>query len=57
MVSEVNGVAGNVGGSVTGSNGGTFVVLGDGSYTFDSGTAFDNLAVGETRTTSISYTI
>ncbi len=57
VVSEVNGVAGNVGGSVTGSNGGTFVVLGDGSYTFDPGMAFDNLAVGETRTTSITYTI
>ncbi len=57
VVSAVNGIAGSVGGSVTGSNGGTFVVHADGSYTFNPGTAFDNLAVGATRTTSITYTI
>ncbi|MEZ5924679.1 MAG: Ig-like domain-containing protein [Hyphomicrobiaceae bacterium] len=56
-VVAVNGVAGNVNNSVTGSNGGTFVVSDDGSYGFVPGTAFDDLAVGETRVTSITYTI
>ena len=55
-VSAVNGLPGNVGANVTGSNGGTFNVAADGSYTFDPGTAFNDLAVGESRTTSINYT-
>ncbi|GAB1399697.1 hypothetical protein MASR1M66_11500 [Aminivibrio sp.] len=56
-VSAVGGVSGNVGNSVTGSAGGTFVLNSDGSYTFDPGTAFDDLAVGENRTTSIEYSV
>jgi VCBS repeat-containing protein len=56
-VSAVNGVAGNVGTSVTGSNGGSFTISSTGTYTFNPGTAFDDLAVGETRTTTVSYTI
>ena len=55
-VSAVNGVAGNVGTAVTGSNGGSFTIAADGSYSFNPGTAFDYLAVGETRTTSVTYT-
>jgi VCBS repeat-containing protein len=53
----VNGVAGNVGSAVAGSNGGSFNVAADGSYTFVPGSDFDDLAVGETRTTTITYTI
>ena len=56
-VSAVNGVAGNVGIATTGSNGGSFTIGSNGLYTFDPGTAFDDLAVGETRTTTVSYTI
>ena len=55
-VSEVNGVAGNIGTSVTGSNGGSFNIGSTGAYTFNPGTAFDDLALGETRTTTVSYT-
>ncbi|MCK9175846.1 MAG: Ig-like domain-containing protein, partial [Desulforhopalus sp.] len=55
-VSAVNGAAGDVGTGVTGSNGGTFNIATDGSYTFDPGSAFDDLAAGETRTTTIDYT-
>ena len=55
-VSAVNGVAGNVANAVSGSNGGTFTIAADGSYSFNPGTAFDDLAVGESRTTSVGYT-
>ena len=55
-VSAVNGVPGNVGAGVTGSNGGTFTIAANGSYTFNPGAAFDDLAVGQTRTTSVTYT-
>ncbi|MEW5963360.1 MAG: Ig-like domain-containing protein [Pseudomonadota bacterium] len=56
-VVAVNGVSANVGTSVTGSGGGTFTVQPDGSCGFDPGTAFDDLAVGESRVTTVSYTI
>ena len=56
-VSAVNGSALNVGAAVTGSNGGTFIVLADGTYSFNPGTAFDNLATGATRTTTATYTL
>jgi hypothetical protein len=55
-VSEVNGVPGNVATGVTGSNGGTFTIAADGSYVFNPGTAFNDLFVGESRTTSVTYT-
>jgi len=45
------------GGTVAGSDGGTFTLNTDGSYTFDPGTDFQDLAVGETRETSITYTV
>ena len=56
-VAAVNGVAGNVGTGVTGTNGGSFTINTNGTYTFNPGTAFNDLAVGETRTTTVSYTI
>ena len=55
-VSAVNGTSGNVGTGVTGTNGGTFMVAADGSYTFNPGTAFDFLAAGEIVTTSVTST-
>ncbi|EHK64737.1 retention module-containing protein [Achromobacter arsenitoxydans] len=56
-VSEVNGQAANVGAAVTGSNGGTFTLNADGSYSFNPGSAFQNLAANQTATSSISYTV
>ncbi len=56
-VSAVNGVAGAVGTIVAGSNGGSFTIAANGSYSFVPGTAFDDLAAGQTRTTSVTYTI
>ncbi|MBP6009064.1 MAG: VCBS domain-containing protein, partial [Rhodoferax sp.] len=55
-VSAVDGVALNVGAAVTGTAGGSFTIAADGSYSFNPGTAFDDLAVGESRTTSVGYT-
>jgi len=55
-VSAVNSVYGNVGVGVTGSHGGTFTINTDGSYSFVPGTAFDYLALGDTQTTSVTYT-
>ncbi|KRC70730.1 hypothetical protein ASE30_14315 [Achromobacter sp. Root83] len=43
--------------SVLGSTGGTFVVQPNGSYVFTPGGQYDHLAVGETATSTISYTI
>ena len=43
--------------TVAGSNGGTFIVLPDGSYVFTPGNAFEHLAAGETAISTISYTI
>ncbi len=56
-VTEVNGVPANVGAPVEGTTGGQFTILSDGSYTFTPGSQFNDLAVGETRITSITYTI
>ncbi|WP_291383974.1 Ig-like domain-containing protein, partial [Achromobacter sp. UBA5777] len=56
-VSAVNGQAASVGKSITGSNGGTFTLNADGSYSFNPGTAFQHLANGASATTSISYTV
>ncbi len=56
-VAAVNGAAAGVGTSVTGTAGGAFVIGADGSYRFDPGTDFDDLATGQTRATSITYTL
>ncbi|TMW13763.1 Ig-like domain-containing protein [Alloalcanivorax gelatiniphagus] len=56
-VSEVNGEATEVGQAVDGDNGGRFTLNQDGSYSFDPDGDFDDLAVGETRTTSIDYQV
>ena len=56
-VAAVNGVAGNLGAAVTGTNGGSFTLNPNGSYTFDPGHDFDGLAPGATATTSVMYTV
>ncbi|GGG05046.1 hypothetical protein GCM10010924_37040 [Rhizobium wenxiniae] len=56
-VSAVGGSGAGVGAAVAGSNGGTFTINADGTYAFNPGTSFDNLAAGQTRATSITYTI
>jgi VCBS repeat-containing protein len=57
QVSEVNGLPGNVGVPVAGSTGGLFTLGGDGSLSFDPNGDFGDLAVGETRDTSITYQV
>jgi len=57
IVSEVNGVPANVGTPAAGDNGGEFTINPDGTYSFDPNGDFDDLAVGETRDTTITYTI
>jgi VCBS repeat-containing protein len=57
VVSEVNGDAANVGVPVAGSDGGLFTVNPDGTVSFDPNGDFESLAVGETATTEITYTI
>ncbi|MEN4919354.1 retention module-containing protein, partial [Achromobacter spanius] len=57
QVSQVNGQPGNVGVAVAGSNGGSFTLNADGSYSFNPGSAFQNLAAGQTATSSITYTV
>ncbi|SFU17467.1 Ig-like domain-containing protein [Mesorhizobium sp. YR577] len=57
VVSAVGGSAAGVGAAVTGSNGGTFTINADGIYSFVPGTSFDDLAAGQTRTTTVAYTI
>ncbi|WP_454694060.1 retention module-containing protein [Achromobacter aegrifaciens] len=56
-VSEVNGATANVGTPTAGSNGGTFTLNPDGSYSFNPGNAFQHLAAGQTATSSITYTV
>lgn len=55
QVVSVNGDAANVGAAVTGSNGGTFTLLGDGTFTFDPGTLFDDLPPDAELSTSVTY--
>jgi VCBS repeat-containing protein len=56
-VAAVNGVPASVGQPVQGSTGGTFIVLADGTWSFDPGLDFQGLGVGETRTTTITYRV
>lgn len=57
VVSQVNGAIANVGGPVTGSTGGTFVINPDGSWTFDPGNDFSGLGLGDSRDTTITYQV
>ncbi len=56
-VSAINGNTALVGAPIGGSSGGLFTVNADGSYSFDDNGAFENLQSGESRTTTITYTI
>jgi VCBS repeat-containing protein len=56
-VSEVGGSAAGVNQPVAGSNGGSFVIHSDGSYTFNPGTDFADLDEGQSRTTSVAYQV
>ena len=55
-ITQVNGAANNIATATDGSNGGSFTIHADGSYTFNPDGDFDDLAPGDTRTTSITYT-
>ncbi len=55
-ITEVGGKSANVGKATAGSGGGSFTIRADGSWDFDPGTAFDDLAAGVTKTTSVVYT-
>ncbi|WP_405278999.1 Ig-like domain-containing protein [Cobetia sp. Ld8] len=57
VVSQVNGDSEGVGQAIAGTQGGEFTVSEDGSYAFIPGADFDDLAVDETRTTTISYQV
>ncbi len=57
MVAAINGDVGSIGAPVAGSTGGTFTVAADGTWTFDPGHAFDNLAAGQVRDTVITYRV
>lgn len=56
-VTEVNGVPGNVGQGTPGSDGGLVTINPDGTVTFDPNGDFDDLAEGETTTTTVTYTV
>ena len=47
----------SAGGTIAGTGGGTFTINADGSYTFNPGTDFNNLAVGASAQSSVTYTI
>ena len=56
-VTEVNGQTTNLDAVVNGTNGGTFTIEADGTFSFDTGSDFDSLAAGQTQTTTVNYTI
>ena len=56
-VVAVDGEAANVGNIVAGDNGGTFTINVDGTVDFDAGDDFDDLGLGATRDSSVTYTI
>ena len=56
-VSAINGVPANVGQPVAGSAGGIFTINANGSYTFQPNGQFEDLGVGETRQTTVNYTV
>ena len=56
-VSAVGGSAANVGTAVIGDNGGLFTISADGTVDFDANGDFDDLGLGATANTSVTYTI
>lgn len=54
-VDEVGGDPANVGVVVTGSNGGSAIINADGSFDFEAGGDFDDLAVGQSDETTFTY--
>ncbi|WP_419342738.1 retention module-containing protein [Achromobacter sp. PD1] len=56
-VSHVNGSAANVGVAIAGTHGGMFTLNADGSYTFNPGSAFQYLGIGEKAHSSITYSV
>ena len=56
-VSEVNGVSGDVGSTVTLPSGALLTLNANGSYDYDPNNVFDGLSVGQTATDSFDYTI
>ncbi len=56
-VTQVGGSAGNLGAAVAGSAGGLFTIAGDGTLDFDPDGAFEFLGKGESKETSVTYTI
>ena len=57
VVNSVAGLAGNIGVTIAGSNGGLFTVNADGSYSFDPNGEFDHLDIGAIVATQVSYEI
>ncbi len=53
----MNGDVTLIGQPVAGSTGGSFVLKADGTWTFDPGHAFDNLAAGDIRDTVVTYLV
>ncbi|SEW10355.1 Ca2+-binding protein, RTX toxin-related [Cognatiyoonia koreensis] len=56
-VSAVGGAAAGVGAAVAGDNGGLFTIGADGTVDFDANGEFDDLGLGESASTSVTYTI
>jgi VCBS repeat-containing protein len=56
-VSQVNGVPTNVGQPIAGTMGGFFTIGSTGALTFITHNDFEDLDVGESRTTTVTYTI
>ncbi|MDE5117160.1 MAG: DUF4347 domain-containing protein, partial [Trichodesmium sp. St2_bin2_1] len=56
-VTEVNGVAANVGSQITLTSGALLTLNNDGTYSYDPNSQFESLGAGETTTDSFSYTI
>ena len=54
---EVAGNPANVGLPISGSTGGVFTIAADGAVTFDPNGDFDDLALGETATSTIAYMV
>ncbi|QQK64438.1 tandem-95 repeat protein [Cobetia sp. cqz5-12] len=56
-ITQVNGNSGGVGSAVSGSEGGSFTVNADGTWSFDPGADFDGLTDGESAVTTITYQV